>query len=207
MKVRLFAKSGLVVVTVMLGLFLGGLGAAQSKSSGQLVATSAKANQLPPMYQRWLDEDVVYIISPEEKAAFLKLSTENERDKFVQQFWLRRDPTPDTEENEYKEEHYRRLAFANQRFAESSPGWQSDRGRTYIVYGPPDEITRKSVKSADGTELPAFLWHYESFATYQGKVVFSEGKRDRSVEGPPADLLFVDSCNCGAYKLQKSGNQ
>jgi GWxTD domain-containing protein len=91
-------------------------------------------------YRRWLDEDVGYIISGEERAAFKNLATDDERESFIEQFWLRRDPTPDTDENEFREEHYRRMAYANDRFASGIPGWKTDRGRIYIMYGPPDEI-------------------------------------------------------------------
>lgn len=92
-------------------------------------------------YQKWLNEDVSYIIMPEERAAFRKLETDAEREKFIEQFWQRRDPTPGTELNEYKVEHYRRIAYANEHFALQLPGWKTLRGRTYIIYGPPDEIT------------------------------------------------------------------
>ena len=91
-------------------------------------------------YQKWLNEDVAYIIMPEERQAFLKLETDDEREKFIEQFWLGRDPTPGTLANEYKVEHYRRIAYANEHFATQIPGWKTNRGRIYIVYGPPDEI-------------------------------------------------------------------
>ncbi|HTC32889.1 MAG TPA: GWxTD domain-containing protein [Bryobacteraceae bacterium] len=96
--------------------------------------------ELETPYRKWLNEDVTYIITDEERKAWKRLSTDDEREQFIEQFWLRRDPTPDTEENEYKEEHYRRIAYANERFASGIPGWKTDRGRIYIVYGPPDEI-------------------------------------------------------------------
>ena len=92
--------------------------------------------------QAWLDDEVAYIITDAERAAFRNLPTEEERTQFIAQFWLRRDPTPDTIENEFKEEHYRRIGYANARFASrtGTPGSKTDRGRTYITYGPPDEI-------------------------------------------------------------------
>ena len=83
---------------------------------------------------------VAYIITDEERQAFKRLQTDEEREQFIEQFWLRRDPTPDTVENEFKEEHYRRIAYANEHFASGIPGWKTDRGRIYIVFGPPDEI-------------------------------------------------------------------
>ena len=104
----------------------------------------ALKKELLTPYKKWMDEDVVYIISDEERKAFKQLNTDEEREQFVEQFWLRRDPTPDTEENEFKEEHYRRIAYANEHFASGIPGWRTDRGRIYIQYGPPDEIEAHS---------------------------------------------------------------
>src|SRR6201998_2876521 len=91
-------------------------------------------------YKKWLDEDVRWIITDEERSAFRQLSNDEERDQFIEAFWQRRDPTPDTIENEFKEEHYRRIAYANEHFAAGIPGWRTDRGRIYIMYGAPDEI-------------------------------------------------------------------
>jgi GWxTD domain-containing protein len=95
---------------------------------------------LSKTYRKWLDEDVRWIITDEERSAFMQLSNDEERDQFIEAFWQRRDPTPDTEENEYKEEHYRRIAYANEHYAAGIPGWKTDRGHMYIVFGPPDEI-------------------------------------------------------------------
>src|ERR1700684_3488672 len=96
--------------------------------------------ELATPYKKWLEEEVPYIISDEERSAFLQLQTNEEREQFIEGFWQRRDPTPDTVENEFKEEHYRRIAYANERFASGVPGWSTDRGRIYIIWGPPDEI-------------------------------------------------------------------
>src|SRR5271169_6975633 len=82
--------------------------------------------ELSKPYKKWLEEDVVYIITDEERAAFKQLSNDEERDNFIEAFWQRRDPTPDTEENEYKEEHYRRIAYANEHYAAGIPGWKTD---------------------------------------------------------------------------------
>ncbi|MBV9225780.1 MAG: GWxTD domain-containing protein [Acidobacteriaceae bacterium] len=100
----------------------------------------ALEKELAGPWKKWMNEDVVYIITDEEKKAFKNLHTDEERQSFVESFWLRRDPTPDTEENEYKEEHYRRIAYANDHYASGIPGWKTDRGMIYIKYGPPDEI-------------------------------------------------------------------
>jgi len=95
----------------------------------------------PTPYERWLNEEVVYIISEEERKAFLDLHSDAERGQFIEQFWQRRDPTPGTEKNEFREEHYRRIAYANEHFPDKAgnPGWEMDRGMIYIKYGPPDE--------------------------------------------------------------------
>ena len=91
-------------------------------------------------YERWIQEEVPYIITPEERGAFKKLSTDEEREQFIEQFWERRNPNPGSPENEFKEEYYRRIAYANEHYASGIPGWKSDRGRIYIMYGPADEI-------------------------------------------------------------------
>src|ERR1700676_5103369 len=103
--------------------------------------------ELDTPYKKWLQEEVPYIISDEERAAFLQLQTNEEREQFIEAFWQRRDPTPDTVENEFKEEHYRRIAYANERFSSGIPGWRTDRGRMYIMWGPPDSIESHSAGS------------------------------------------------------------
>ena len=110
------------------------LRARKEKESGEA------ERELESPYRKWLNEDVVFIITDEERAAFKQLQTDEEREQFIENFWLRRDPTPDTVENEFKEEHYRRIAYANEHYASGIPGWKTDRGRIYITYGPPDEI-------------------------------------------------------------------
>ena len=111
-------------------------------------------------YGKWLNQDVVYIIADAERAAFQKLTTDEERQKFIDQFWLRRDPTPGTAQNEFKEEHYRRIEYANQRFRTVSgqPGWQTDRGHMYIVYGPPDELEDHPQGVRTGYQI--WLYHH-----------------------------------------------
>src|SRR6201984_1166063 len=95
--------------------------------------------ELDTPYKQWLNEDGVYIISPEERRAFLQLDTNEEREQFIEQFWLRRSSNPDLPDNDFKEEHYRRIAYANEHYASGIPGWKTDRGRLYIMWGPPDE--------------------------------------------------------------------
>ena len=113
-------------------------------------ATASPA--LPARYQKWLDEDAAYIITDDERTEFTKLETDQQRNKFIEDFWQRRNPSPTPEANPFKEEHYRRLAFANQQFAASVPGWKSDRGRIYIIYGAPDE--REGHPSNSNPNLP-----------------------------------------------------
>jgi GWxTD domain-containing protein len=146
-------------------------------------------------YKKWLDEDVVWIITDEEKAAFKQLSNDEERDNFIEAFWQRRDPTPDTEENEYKEEHYQRIAYANEHFAAGVPGWKTDRGRIYIIYGKPDEI--ESHPSGGTYERPIEEGGGET-STFP-----FEDWRYRYIEGIGQEVIieFVDPCMCGEYHM------
>jgi GWxTD domain-containing protein len=96
--------------------------------------------ELDTPYKQWLNEDVVYIITPAERQLFLQLNTNEEREQFIESFWLRRSSSPDLPDNDFKEEHYRRIAYANEHYASGVPGWKTDRGRIYIIWGPPDEI-------------------------------------------------------------------
>src|SRR5437867_12544993 len=99
-------------------------------------------------FRKWVKEDVVYIITDEEKAVFQKLSTPEEKEKFIEEFWARRDPDPRTPSNEFREEHYRRIAYANEHFTSGDPGWMTDRGRIYIIHGPPDAMESRPTGGA-----------------------------------------------------------
>jgi GWxTD domain-containing protein len=151
--------------------------------------------ELSKTYRKWLDEDVRWIITDEEAKAFKLLSNDEERDQFIEAFWQRRDPTPDTEENEFKEEHYRRIAYANEHFAAGIPGWKSDRGRMYIVFGPADEID--SHPSGGSYERPMEEGGGET-STYP-----FETWRYRYIEGIGQEVMieFVDTCMCGDYHM------
>jgi len=151
--------------------------------------------ELTKVYKKWLNEDVVWIITDEERAAFKQLSNDEERDNFIEAFWQRRDPTPDTEENEYKEEHYRRIAYANEHFAAGIPGWKSDRGRMYIMYGPADEV--ESHPSGGTYERPM-----EEGGGSTSTFPF-ETWRYRYLEGIGQEVIieFVDTCMCGDYHM------
>lgn len=152
--------------------------------------------ELAGPWKKWLNEDVVYIITDEEKQAFKRLKTDEERQQFVEQFWLRRDPTPDTEENEYKEEHYRRIAYANDHFPSGIPGWKTDRGRMYIKYGAPDEID--SHPSGGTYERPIEEGGGET-STYP-----FEDWRYRYIDGVGTNIIieFVDQTMSGEYKIE-----
>ena len=164
-------------------------------------SSKALKQELSSTYKKWLNEDVRWIITPEELSAFKQLSNDEERDQFIEQFWLRRDPTPDTEENEFKEEHYRRIAYANEHFSAGVPGWKTDRGRIYIVYGPPDEkethagggdYTRPIEQGGGNTNtFPFEDWTYR----------YIEGI------GQNVELEFVDPCTCGDYHLTSDPNE
>lgn len=151
--------------------------------------------ELSKTYKKWLDEDVRWIITDEEQKAFKLLSNDEERDQFIEAFWQRRDPTPDTIENEFKEEHYRRMAYANEHFAAGIPGWKSDRGRIYIMYGPADEI--ESHPSGGTYERPMEEGGGET-STFP-----FEDWRYRYLEGIGQEVIieFVDTCMCGDFHM------
>ena len=151
--------------------------------------------ELETPYKKWLNEEVGYIITDEERKAFKQLQTDDERQQFIEQFWLRRDPTPDTEENEYREEHYRRIAYANDRYASGIPGWKTDRGRIYIEYGPPDEI--ESHPSGGTYERP-----YEEGGGSTSTYPFEQW-RYRYIDGIGTNIIleFVDTTMSGEYRL------
>ncbi|MGA9076540.1 MAG: GWxTD domain-containing protein [Candidatus Sulfotelmatobacter sp.] len=151
--------------------------------------------ELSKTYKKWLNEDVVWIITDQERAAFKQLSNDEERDNFIEAFWQRRDPTPDTEENEYKEEHYRRIAYANEHFPAGIPGWKTDRGRIYIMYGPADEVD--SHPSGGSYQRPMEEGGGET-STFP-----FEDWRYRYLEGIGQEVIieFVDTCMCGDYHM------
>lgn len=128
-----------VMILVLTGVASVAAWPVKPSQSNTAAAQSQREQSLGSAYSKWLNEDVAYIIDQAERAAFLSLTTNEERDKFVEQFWERRNPTPGAP-NKFKEEHYRRLAYANEHFASGVPGWQTDRGHIYVLYGPPDEL-------------------------------------------------------------------
>jgi GWxTD domain-containing protein len=159
----------------------------------KFTANKALKGELHGAYKTWLNQDVVWIISDEEARAFKSLSNDEERDAFIETFWLRRNPNPDSPENEFREEHYRRIAYANEHFAAGKPGWRTDRGHIYISFGKPDSIDshpsggsyQRPVEEGGGetATFPFEIWHYR----------YLEGI------GENIDLEFVDTCQCGDY--------
>ncbi len=180
-------------VTVAVGFAL------QGPAAGQIEETSPRQQMLQEeardYFERWLKQDVVYIITPEEREVFSSLTNDEERERFIEQFWLRRDPDPRTAVNEFREEHYRRIAYANERFRSGAPGWKTDRGRIYIIHGPPDSI--EPHPSGGPYERP--LW--EGGGT---TVTFPfEVWRYRRIPGVGEDIVleFVDPAYSGEYRL------
>jgi len=151
--------------------------------------------ELSKTYKKWLNEDVIWIITDQERAAFKQLSNDEERDNFIEAFWQRRDPTPDTEENEYKEEHYRRIAYANEHFAAGIPGWKSDRGRIYIMYGKADEVESHPSGGTYQRPMEEGGGETSTFPFEQWRYRYLEGI------GQEVIIEFVDSCMCGDYHM------
>jgi len=151
--------------------------------------------ELDNSYRQWLTEDVTYIISPDERNAFLQLDTNEEREQFIEQFWLRRSSNPDLPENDFKEEHYRRIAYANEHYASGIPGWKTDRGRMYIMWGPADEVDSHPT---GGTYDRPMEEGGGSTTTYPW-----ETWRWRYLEGIGENIIleFVDPSGSGEYHL------
>lgn len=172
-----------------------------STTYGLEVQEDVRREESSDYYQQWLNEDVVYVISPEERDVFEKLRTPEEKERFIEQFWSRRDPDPRTSESEFKLEHYRRVAYANEHFKAGKSGWRTDRGRIYILYGPPEQrethpmgklYTRKLSEGGGQTKtFPYEVWHY------------------RFIPGLGQDVVveFVDSDLSGDYKIALHGEE
>lgn len=162
---------------------------------------ASQAEKMNSVYRKWMDEDVAYIITDEEKKIFKSLKTDDEREQFIEQFWLRRDPDPDTDVNEYREDYYQRIAYANENFASGIPGWKTDRGRIYIMFGKPDEKEshpsggsyNRPVWEGGGTTstFPFEIWWY------------------RYIEGVGSDIEieFVDPTGSGEYRIARNANE
>jgi GWxTD domain-containing protein len=163
----------------------------QPAGAGEKKSRVLKVDGDPPTYKTWLQQDVIWIITEEERAAFKLLQNDEERDNFIEAFWARRNPTPDSFDNPYKDEHYRRIVYANSHYGTRIPGWKNDRGRMYIMYGPPDEIesyptiVQDNTPGVDPSSYPLEVWHYQYLDGIGEDVV----------------LEFVDACKCGEYSM------
>ena len=182
-------------------LLLLATGLAFSMPAGEQKRKGKQEGSRDEYYKKWLNEDVVYIISDEEKSVFKKLASEEEKESFIEQFWLRRDSDPRTPENEFKEEHYRRIAYANERYASGIPGWKTDRGRTYITFGPPAEIESHPSGGSYNREI------YEGGGTTS--TFPFERWRYRHIDGIGDDIEieFVDKSMSGEYKMALSPDE
>lgn len=179
-------------ITLLTTVLLAGVG---------LSAQSQRDEESANFYLKWLEEDVVYIISPEERSAFLALTTDDERESFIEQFWLRRDPDPHTVENEFREEHFRRIAYANEHFHSGVAGWRTDRGAVYIRFGPPTGIEKRPEggpyirKSHEGggftSTYPFEVWFYNHIPGV----------------GDGIELEFVDASKTNEYRLARDAEE
>jgi GWxTD domain-containing protein len=195
---KLASKLPPVVASVLaLTLAFGPLPLMADKKKDKDREKSLRQETSDQFLKKWLDQDVLYIITDEEKAAFKRLTTDDERYQFIEQFWLRRDPSADTIENETRDEHYRRIAYANERFASGKPGWKTDRGRIYITWGPPDQIEShpsggsylRPPEEGGGTTstFPFEVWRYR----------YLEGQD----LGNEVLIEFVDPTMSGEYRM------
>ncbi len=182
-----------VFVLGLAALLAAGGSAAQAQAQDE--SKQLQQEEAVDYFSKWLNQDVKYIISPEEKELFQKLSTGEEKERFIEQFWSRRDPDPRTSHNEFKEEHYRRIAYANDHFASGYPGWRTDRGRIYILYGPPDS---KDATPSGGAYDRPFHEGGGATAVFPFELWFY-----RHLEGLGSDIEFefVDKSYTGDYQL------
>ena len=198
-----YRRSGRLAVALLGLAFVTPLGFAQKSKTDQ--DPSQKQRNVKPelkkAYKDWLDKDVAYIITDEERKAFKKLETDEERERFIEEFWRRRDPDPDTDENEYREEYYERIAYANEHYASGIPGWKTDRGRIYITWGKPDEVEshpsggsydrEASEGGGSTTTYPFEKWFYR----YLPGV------------GSGVEIEFVDPTGSGEYRIARNPNE
>ena len=157
--------------------------------------------ELKDVYKKWVNTDVAYIITKDERRAFFALATDEERENFIENFWRRRNPDPDSEQNEYRDQYYERIAYANEHFTSGIPGWKTDRGRIYITWGKPDEI--ESHPSGGSYDRPS----YEgggSTTTYPFETWFY---RHLDNVGEGIEIEFVDPTGSGEYRIARDANE
>ena len=185
----------MVIFTLLcssLGVFAQDEGKKKRKQSNESVKS---------VYKRWVDEDVRWIITDEERKTFNSLKTDDEREQFIEQFWLRRDPDPDTDVNEYREDYYQRIAYANEKYTSGIPGWKTDRGRIYIMFGKPDQV--ESHPSGGSYDRP--VWEGGgTTSTYPFEIWWY-----RYLEGVGSDIEieFVDPTGSGEYRIARSPDE
>lgn len=192
-----------VIFTVLLSLVVSIPVLAQDEPSQDPTNNprNVRREEMNRVYKRWLDEDVRYIITGDERKAFMALQTDDERENFIELFWRRRDPNPDTEENEFREEYYERIAYANEKFTSGIPGWRTDRGRIYISWGKPDSV--ESRPAGGSYERPM----YEgggSTSTYPFETWFY---RHLEGVGSGVEIEFVDPTGTGEYRIARNANE
>ena len=193
----------LALVVLAGGLSVGGMVVSGRSAAGPQAPSKADDNksdkqlykELASPFKKWLDEDVAYIISDDERKLFLKLQTNEEREEFIESFWQRRNPDQDSPENAFKEEHYRRIAYANEHFSSGMQGWRSDRGRMYIVWGPP--TSQESHTSGENYQRPMSDGggNTKTYAWEKWNYNYAEGL------GQNVDLEFVDPSGTGEFRL------
>ena len=200
-----YRRIGRLAIALLALTFAVPSGLAQKNKNDQGQDPSEKQRNVKPelkkAYKDWLDKDVAYIITDEERKAFKKLETDDERERFIEEFWRRRDPDPDTDENEFREEYYERIAYANEHYASGIPGWKTDRGRIYITWGKPDEVethpsggsyNRESYEGGGSTSTYPFeRWFYR----YLPGV------------GSGVEIEFVDPTGSGEYRIARNPDE
>ena len=230
-----------VLAAVLLGSYLVALRAAPGQESDtttkpdtpkpskeQKRRQKALQKEMESPYKKWLSEEVPYIITDEERASFKKLSTDEEREQFIEGFWERRNPSPGSPENEFKEEYYRRIAYANEHYASGIPGWKTDRGRIYIMWGPPDEIDshpsggtyeRPMSEGGGSTETYPFeTWRYryidgigtnielefvDTTMTGEFHLTMDPGEKDALLYVPGAGLTLAEQMGLGGQRSKQ----
>ncbi|MGH9799224.1 MAG: GWxTD domain-containing protein, partial [Blastocatellia bacterium] len=202
---RLFSKNAVrrTALSLIVTLLVSSLSvfAQEPKKRDKDKEKRAAEEKLKSVYKRWVNEDVLWIITDEERKTFNLLKTDDEREQFIEQFWLRRDPDPDTDANEYREEYYQRIAYANEHYTSGIPGWKTDRGRIYIMFGKPHQT--ESHPSGGSYDRP--IWEGGgSTSTYPFEIWWY-----RYIEGVGSDveIEFVDPTGSGEYRIARNPNE
>jgi len=187
------SRRGIVfALTTFFLLSLLTLAAQNNKQREQALKKEQEGNYL----KKWPQNEVPYIIDPEEQAAFNKLKTDEEREQFIEAFWLRRDPSPESIDNEFRDEYYRRIVLANEKYTSGLPGWKTDRGRILIMHGEPDEVETHAMGGTYFRDQDEGGGRTSTFPF--------ERWRYRHVDGIGNNVIleFVDSSMSGEYRLE-----